>query len=426
MRKALVVVIFVATVVLVAFLLSLDLAKASESATGFFPVLPEVYAVGSRLYVTSTTAVEVWISPPPVVLTKTALIEGRSFYVGPDFEEEGLFYVKAGWDVVFVRATSVAPGGSYVSGGLSLVASDEVWGEVGIVSYTPGGYKQIFTLSGWGYALEVPVGLEFWNPEVGRWQEEPLYGFFTVVRVSLPEPYMAVEGASQIAVGQSAVFTATIYDAGPGVPFSLDFTWSVSDHEIVTETVTGSWSSLQYFSWETPGVKGITVSAMGVTSTHWVTVTVMEEPHRVFLPLVISDRPPECLQASPFEKLGWQTPEGYGVCSWQNPGPLGGVEPVRVQHERYNWLYPVLVGPDSTWLSPGDFSDGQITLSTLTHAGVSVVCANENCPEGFRRVYALWGFSYELSWWPLQGFWFDGANWVETPIWGEFTLFAVR
>ena len=149
-----------------------------------------------------------------------------------------------------------------------------------------------------------------------------------------------------------------------------------------------------------------------------------QEEFQVFLPLVSSDRPPACLENTPFEVTGWQMSVGYGVCSQEQPTEIDGTAPIRVQHERYNWLYPEVFGSQAAkWLSPGSFQDDLVSVSTETQAGLVVVCGD--C-QGFRRIYAVWGLGYQLLYWPNKANWYDGSSWVSEPQWGEYTLIGIR
>jgi hypothetical protein len=289
---------------------------------------PTVYLSGGTFVITST-AVPVAVNSQ--TLTQTVEIEGYVFWGGPSIVPETVvteILITAGTRVEWVSVWDLRASEVYTDeNGVNLMTNGEDWGQTGLAVYRPQADFQVYTLSGWGYNLQVPEGTKFWNYESKKWQTDGYYGYFTSLLVPIPVPEPPVS-----------------------------------------------------------------------------TPTPESESYTIFLPFVSSDRPPACLETSPFEVLGWQVPEGYAVCSWQNPGTLQGIEPVRVQHERYNWIYGGIVGPSATWLSPGEFADGLILLATPTQAGVSVVCSDTTCPEGFRRVYAFWGFSYELSWWPLSGF----------------------
>ena len=382
----------------------------------------EIYVHDGAFVITTT---EKSILVDGVILTDTVAVGGRFFWQGPRVDG-GIHQVTDGVNPrIAVTGYTLFPGESYSDiSGMAIVANPEEWGEMGVVLYSSPDSedRQVYTLAGYGYDLKVPAGTLFWNYDLQEWLVEPKYGFFTAISVLRwrPEPpTLTLEGPTEISAMGAGFYTATL--AGEYLSLPIEFRWEATDHAVFTDTREGV-QDMVSLSWGTPGMKTVQVSAEGVKTTLVVTVT--PKMYAVFLPLVSSDQPPACLENTPFGVTGWQISEGYAVCSREQPAEIEGVEPVRAQHEHYNWLYVGVFGPQAAeWLAPGSFEDELISFSTETQAGLVAVCGD--C-AGFRRVYAVWGLGYQFIYWPNEANWYDGTQWVSESQWSEYTLIGIR
>ena len=379
----------------------------------------EIYVHDGAFVITTT---EKSILVDGVILTDTTVVEGRFFWQGSRIDGEVHQVTDGVNPYVIVTGYNLFPGESYSdTSGMAVVASPEEWGEMGVVLYSSPDSEdsQIYTLAGYGYDLQVSTGTLFWHYDTLEWSEEPQYGFFTAISVLKrpKQPTLTLGGQEEIHAMESGFYTATL--AGESLPLSTEFRWEATDHTVFTDTA--GIQDVVSLSWGTPGTITVQVSAEGITTTLVVTVT--PKMYTVFLPLAISNRPPTCLENTPFEVTGWQTDAGYGVCSWARPADIDGVAPERVVTAHYNWIYTGITGPQARWLAPGSFDDDLFHMETSGQAGLAVVC--DNC-AGFRRVYALWGFGYQLVYWPNEVRWYANNAWSSTPAWNEYTLLGVK
>lgn len=176
--------ILLLVVLLLLILATLLLAGRANAAALSEPLNPMAYMIAGKFSAVSESQVGL---DGTEVLGAPVIVQGKSVQQSAAVVPDGSHTMQlSGGTPVTVTTADLNLGKTYQNAQLGVTISDngQDWGRTGVVVFPAEGGKIILSISGLGYSSTLPEPKEFWDGSA--WTATPNWGFFTVVRVSVP------------------------------------------------------------------------------------------------------------------------------------------------------------------------------------------------------------------------------------------------